>query len=111
MRAVLLELGGLLGLAAIGGYGFDALRSQELARAAGRRACEQAQVQFLDDTVELVRVRVRRDARGQLAFRRDYRFEFSDDGAVRRRGEIEMHGRQLLRVVLEPYRPAGPWRP
>lgn len=100
----LLEIGGLLGAIAATGYWLDAMRGKELARAAGRRACEQAQVQFLDDTVELVRVRVRRDARGHLGLRREYRFEFSDDGADRRGGEIALLGRQVLRVVLEPYR-------
>jgi hypothetical protein len=100
----LLEIGGLLGLAAVAGYWLEAMRSKELARAAGKRACQQAQVQFLDDTVELVRVRVRRDGRGRLGFYREYRFEFSDDGADRRRGELVLFGRQLVRVVLEPHR-------
>ncbi|MCK7509600.1 MAG: DUF3301 domain-containing protein [Desulfobacterales bacterium] len=80
------------------------MRSKELARTTGKRACESAQVQFLDDTVELVRVRVRRDHRGQLGFHREYRFEFSDDGAGRRQGKIELLGRRVLHVSLEPHR-------
>lgn len=100
----LLEVAGLLGLAAAAGYWLEAMRSKELARAAGKRACEQAQVQFLDDTVELVRVRAQRDGGGRLGFRREYRFEFSDDGAARRRGELVLQGRRVLRVALEPHR-------
>lgn len=100
----LLEVGGLLGLAAAAGYWLEAMRSKELARAAGKRACEQAQVQFLDDTVELVRVRVKRDDHGRLGFYREYRFEFSDDGADRRRGALALFGKRVLRVSLEPHR-------
>lgn len=100
----LLEVGGLLGLVAAAGYWLEAMRGKELARAAGKRACEQAQVQFLDDTVELVRVRVQRDGGGRLGLRREYRFEFSDDGSVRRRGELALLGRRVVRVALEPHR-------
>ena len=100
----LLEVGGLLGLAAATGYWLEAMRSKEFARAAGKRACEQAQVQFLDDTVELVRVRVKRDGYGRLGFYREFRFEFSDDGAARRRGELAMFGKRVLHVSLEPHR-------
>lgn len=96
----LLEAGGLLGLAAAAGYWLEAMRSKELAREAGKRACRAADVQFLDDTVQLTRVRLRRDARGRLAFRREYRFEFTPDGVTRERGAVTLHGRRVLRLVL-----------
>lgn len=96
-----LELATLLGLIAAGGYWHDALRSQEQARAAGRRACENAGVQFLDDSVVLVRVRLRRDPRGALAFWREYRFEFSINGAGRHPGHVTLHGQRTIELALD----------
>lgn len=94
----------LFGLLALAGYWFTALRNKELARAAGQRTCEQADVQFLDDTVELRKLRLRRGESGGLVFYREYRFEFTNDGAQRYRGEITMLGRRVLRSTLEPFR-------
>jgi hypothetical protein len=96
-----LELATLIGLIAIGGYWLDALRSQEQARAAGRRACDHAGVQFLDDSVVLTRVRLKRDARGALAFWREYRFEFSIDGAGRHPGHVILHGQRMIEMELD----------
>jgi hypothetical protein len=45
---------------------------------------------------------LRRDARGQLALYREYRFEFTHNRDYRLRGEIEMLGRRVVRLALEP---------
>jgi hypothetical protein len=94
------EITVLLGFVATLAYWLNATRSHELARAAGKRACQEAQVQLLDDTVEVVRVRVRRDAGGRLAFCRIYRFEFTADGDQRHRGQVTIHGRRALHLSL-----------
>lgn len=90
----------------IGGaaYWFDAMRSKELARAAGQNACRTAGVQFLDDTVALARVRLRRDDHGRVRLWREYYFEFASDGSRRHRGELTLLGVRVLRVELEPFR-------
>ena len=90
----------MLGLAAGVAYWLDAMRGYELARAAGKRACQEAGVQLLDDTVELVRLRLRRTHGGRLAWLREYRFEFSDDGAMRHRGQVTLLGRRVLHLAL-----------
>lgn len=95
------ELTGLLGLIAAGGYWLDAMRSQEQARAAGRRACENAGVQFLDDSMAITRLRLKRVPHGSLAFWREYRFEFSVDGAGRHPGKVIMHGRRTVELALD----------
>ena len=41
--------------------------SKEIARRAGARACREARAQFLDDSVALHKLRVRRGPRGALA--------------------------------------------
>ena len=97
-----LDLAVFLGFAALAWFWMDALRCKEIARAAGLRACQKAEAQFLDDTVEITRLRLRRDARGQLVLYREYRFEFTHTRDYRLRGEIEMLGRSVVRVALEP---------
>jgi hypothetical protein len=97
-----LDLAVFLGFAALAWYWMDSLRCKEIARAAGLRACQQVEAQFLDDTVALARLRPRRDARGHLALYRVYRFEFTRNRDYRLRGEIALLGRQVVQLVLEP---------
>jgi hypothetical protein len=81
----------------------DSLRARERAVQAGRAACKRYDLQFLDDTVSFARVRLARDADGQLKIARTYTFEFSDTGNNRRHGAIQMLGAQVLDLRLEPY--------
>jgi len=85
-------------------YWWNASRDKELARLYGRHACEREDVQFLDDTVVLSRVRPQRNEKGQLVLRREYRFEFASDGGRRYEGYLVLLGHQLLQLTLEPYR-------
>lgn len=85
-------------------YWWSASRGKELARVVGRRACEAEGVQFLDDTVVLVRMRLQRTESGSRAIYREYQFEFASDGGHRYGGEIVLLGKTLQRVTLEPYR-------
>ncbi len=98
------EIASLLLLAAAAWFWQQSLRSKEIARLAGKDACDRAGVQFLDDTVELVRLRWRRDADGALRIYRHYRFEFAADGSHRWRGELALLGTRVRFVELEPYR-------
>lgn len=90
------------GFAALAWYWVDALRCKDIARTAGLHACQQADTQFLDDTVELIRVRLRRDVRGRIVLYREYRFEFTRNRDYRLQGEITMLGRVVTRLALEP---------
>ena len=96
----LFEVLGLLVLAAGAAYWLEAMRGKELARAAGKRACDGAGLQFLDDTVVQTRVRVRRDENGRVAFQRQYRFEFTDSNDARYRGNVTVFGRRVLHLSL-----------
>lgn len=91
----------LVGFAALLWYWLDGLRCKEIARAAGRHASEQAQAQFLDDTVELTKLRLRRDGQGRLAWQREYRFEYTRSGDYRIRGTLTMLGQRVMRLDLE----------
>lgn len=94
----------LLALLFIGGwFWYDSLRAREHALRAGKGACENDGLQFLDDTVVCVKLRIGRDERGHAALRRTYKFEFSDDGMRRRNGSLVMLGKELEFLYLEPY--------
>lgn len=90
----------LFGIAALLWFWLDGLRCKEIARAAGRQASEQAQAQFLDDTVELTKLRLRRSAQGRLAWHREYRFEFTRNGDYRIPGAITMLGQRVVHLDM-----------
>lgn len=93
----------LVVFAAIGWYAVDHLRAKELARGAGRAACERAGVQFLDDTVAQRRMWLQRNAQGALTLWRVYGFEFASDGRSRYHGRVVLAGRDVRAVELDPY--------
>jgi len=88
----------------------DALRVRESAVAHGRRLCEEAGVQLLDQSVAVSRVRlVRRD--GLPALSRRYAFEVSINGSDRCRGHLDLEGNRLAAWSLPlPDGPAPPSR-
>lgn len=73
-------------------------RVRELAVEHARRACRARDLQFLDQSVALSRLRLTRSRGGAAAFQRDYAFEFTEVGAHRDRGTVTMHGQQLVKV-------------
>ena len=81
-------------------FWWDSLGARQVARLAGRRACEREGVQFLDDTVAVSRIRLQRDGRGRLMFYRQYRFEYSQSGDERLWGQVDMLGKQVVRVEM-----------
>lgn len=90
-------------LLAAGGYGlylFQSIRIRELALAAARRACGQAGVQLLDETVSVQRLSASRDEAGRWRIWRQYRFEYSIDGYERERGHVIMLGRRVQGLVM-----------
>lgn len=93
----------LLLLAALGWYWSDSLRALEIARKAGKRACDEANVQFLDDTVASIALALVRDDSGRRVLRRTYRFEFSETGNSRLEGSLVVMGSRIESVTMEPY--------
>jgi hypothetical protein len=85
----------LLLLILAGAYAWqNALRARERARALCFDLCTQANVQLLDQTVALQRLRLMRGGPG-LRLRRDYRFDFSIDGRDRHRGTLSLIAGEL----------------
>lgn len=65
----------------------------------GRRACYAAGVQWLDQSVHQVTLRLYRRPDGWLGWERHYRFEYSSAGEDRHAGLVMMRGLSLLGVV------------
>ena len=91
----------LIIVVALGLYWSDAMRARSQAVRAARRACRALNVQLLDVTVALARIRPARGPSGRLTWRREYRFEFSVDGADRRPGYVQLLGPRCRGVQLE----------
>jgi hypothetical protein len=87
----------ILTLLLVGWFWLDSLRARELAIGVCRAACAQRGLQFLDQTVALRRLGVRRTVEG-LRLRRVYRFDFSEEGAGRRNGYLVLLGLDLEEI-------------
>lgn len=85
-------------------YWLDSIQAKHLASDAGRRECDRANVEFLDDTVVLKQVRLHRNAHGRVQIKRIYEFEFTADQQSRFNGRVVMLGNRSHHVSLEPYR-------
>ena len=76
--------------------GWSATRSAaDIARHHGRAACERAGVQWLDQSVALTRLGLRRDSHGRLRVLSHYSFDYSADGISRQRGSMALLGSEL----------------
>ena len=95
----------LAALAAMAGFWLSSLRAREAANSAAGGTCRQIGAQFLDDTVAFQRLRAIRGPDGWLAFERTYQFEYSLDGATRRRGFVIVAGRDVETVGLDAASP------
>jgi hypothetical protein len=94
----------LLLFAFVAWYWFDSMGALDAARNYGRQVCQDANLQFLDDTVENVKTRLARDQQGRRVLQRTYRFEFSETGNSRLEGQLILCGTTLASVTLDPYR-------
>ncbi len=79
----------------------------DLARIHAREACRRQNVQLLDQSVALHRLRLRRGEDGRMRFQRTYQFAFSAHGDDRQTGELALLGQDLL-WISEPQPGDGP---
>ncbi|MFA5170016.1 MAG: DUF3301 domain-containing protein [Sulfuriferula sp.] len=81
-------------------FWLDSMKCHDIAVARAKRETVSADVQLLDATVALDKLRLARDDDGRVGLQRSYRFEFSDTGDNRRTGWIIMQGSTVLSVRL-----------
>lgn len=71
----------------------------ERAETLGRNACRSSGVQWLDQSVHLQGLRLRRLDSGWLGFERTFRFDYSHDGVDRHAGRLVLRGDRLVAFV------------
>jgi len=90
------EITGILTLAALAWLWLDSLRARETAVAAARAACEAEGLQLLDATVAIASLKLGRDDDGRLKLQRAYDFEYSDTGDNRKKGGLVLLGHRVI---------------
>ena len=98
-----MELAIIIFLVAALFYWFDGIRAKENATIHAKAECKKVLIEFLDDTVLIKKVRLRRNAQGSLLIYREYEFEFSSTGEFRYKGMVRLLGKYLIDVEMEPY--------
>ncbi len=81
----------------------SAMGAREEARRQAHRLCLAANMQLLDQTVALSRLRLRRSTDGWFDVLREYRFEVSSNGRDRKPGHLQMTGDNLLSWTLPTF--------
>lgn len=89
-------------LAMTAGFWHSSLAARELANRVAMDTCTSANVQMLDGTVAIHRLRLVRVGGGRLAWRRTYVFDYSADGYNRQRGFVVLTGDAVDSVGLGP---------
>jgi len=81
----------------------DTLQCQERAKMICKHKCRELNVQLLDDTIALVRVRLKRNSHGRLNLQRMYQFEFYEGNNIRQQGTIILLGIFLEMLEIPGY--------
>lgn len=90
----------LIVVAALAWLWFDSIKAREEGLLAARTACNSEDLQLLDETVALRKLRPERGDDGRMTMRRIYEFEYSDTGDNRRRGSVVLLGHEVLVVNI-----------
>ncbi|MEN5426890.1 DUF3301 domain-containing protein [Stenotrophomonas pennii] len=90
----------LILLMIVGAFGYAFWNSSraaaERAGVLGRNACKAADVQWLDQSVHAIGLKVARGDDGRLCFERTFKFEYSYDGIDRHVGRMVLRGDELV---------------
>lgn len=84
-------------------FWFDSLRTREVAMVVCKRVCTQFHLQFLDDSVVLIRLRLKRNQHGHLSIQRTYLFDFYDKKESRQQGTLLIRGITVEMLELPGY--------
>lgn len=89
--------------AGVGAWIWRGLGLRDRALRLVRQHCQRSQVQLLDESIALNRLRLGRGRHGRPGLIRRYGFEFTVTGEHRYSGFIELHGADLLKIELAPH--------
>jgi len=94
----------LLALAVIVMIWWHSLGLKTRALNLAKQRCKQLDLQLIDESVVLRKMRLTRNTRGVLAVQRVFRFEFSTTGDRRYNGALSLLGAQLQGFEFEAYK-------
>ena len=80
------------------------MSAYEVAYAQAKAACARLGLQFLDDTLDVIKLRLCRHPHGYMQFCRVYEFEFSSDGNIRYKGYIRLSGLKFESIDMDAYK-------
>lgn len=89
-------------LAMLALFWHSSLAARELANRVAMETCTSANVQMLDGTVSIHRLRLVRSGDAPLSWQRTYFFDYSADGFSRERGFVVLTGDAVDSVGLGP---------
>jgi hypothetical protein len=89
-------------LAAAVAFWHSSLAARELANRVAQETCAGANVQMLDGTVAILRLRIVRGGDAPIAWHRTYVFDYTADGYARQRGFVVVTGDHVDTVGLGP---------
>ncbi len=85
-------------------YWWSAYGIKQLALIATKAYCVTMDVQLLDESLALKRIKIRREHSGKLLLLRYFNFEFASTGDDRYQGEVIMHGKTCIGIHLDAHR-------
>jgi len=85
-------------------YWWNSISAYEVAYKEAKIACQRMELQFLDDTLDVIKFRLCRHTRGYMQICRIYEFEFSSDGNSRYKGFVSLSGLKYESIDMEAYK-------
>ncbi|MCU7938328.1 MAG: DUF3301 domain-containing protein [gamma proteobacterium symbiont of Bathyaustriella thionipta] len=85
-------------------YWWNSISAYEVAYKEAKAACRRLELQFLDDTLDVIKFRLCRHSRGHMQICRIYEFEFSSDGDSRYKGYVRLSGLKYESIDMDAYK-------
>ena len=87
----------------LAGFWIDSISARDAAIAKGQDLTQRTNLQFLDESVACVRLRLGRNAKGHVQILRTYEFDVSANGGDRMHCHLVLLGRDLQSWYIPPY--------
>ena len=84
-------------------YWWTSVSAYEVAYKEAKQACKRLELQFLDDSVDVFKLRLCRHNKGYMQICRIYEFEFTQNGNSRYKGYVYMSGKHYDRIEMDAY--------
>ena len=81
-------------------FWYKILKTRELVMQRCQQVCTEAQLQFLDQTVAVISIKLRCSDDYRLLFYRTYQFEYTENGADRLPGYVDLVNDRIVSIRL-----------